>query len=802
MTRASLLLKVFLIGLAAMAPCVASAQTGDGRITGQVVSEADGPLKGATVAVQNPADSTLVTGVVTDSTGAFSIGGLDDDVYDVRVSFVGYTATRVTDVRLTRSRPVRDLGTIRLSAETSTLGEVTVSAERPAVEVQTDRTVYNTQQQIVTAGGSARTVLSDLPSIEVDLDGSISLRGSEGVVVHVNGEPTSLSGQSLASFLQSLPASAVERVEVIPNPSAKEEPEGASGIINIVLKRNRSAGWSGGATAGAGTNDAYNASGNVGYQSGDWRFFANYGYRRGSEDEGGSRFRRNFTSDPVTVLDQSSTETERERSHTLNAQTEYRPTKATSVTVETVLSTETEFQDARTGYVRETNGGMLVDRYARLNDAESGEQSLDTRASVKHSFGTDHVLTAKLRYEREWESEDALYTERSMDARRSLGAIQERERDDLDETEEEGTLELDYTRPLGDVTLETGYQGELRTQISDQVFEAFDTSTEAFRTRSTSRFDYDDQTHAVYGQLTVPLTNQWRVKGGVRAEHTFRTFTLPTRDASFDKRYFNVFPSVFLTYNRDDRYLARLSYSKRMRRPDTWQLDPVDDNEDPTFRFQGNPQLDPEYVHSFELSLTRQWDLASLSVTPFFRRSVNEIERREDLGPDGVTVLTFDNFASSNSYGVEVVTSLQMDDWVRGNVSFNANRVVTDASNVDTDLSNDAMAYSGRANLTFGVGPGLDLQVSQYYSAPRDIAGGTIGGRASSDVALKKDLFDGDANLSLRVSDVFDGTAFDVERRTDAFYTESRRIRDQRQIMMTFSYSFGSSDARQSRRGR
>ena len=781
-----------LLLIAPLAGHAQDAPDGEGRITGTVVTaEDEQPLAGATVAVQTPADSSLVTGVTTDSTGAFAVDDLPYGTYTVRVSFVGYAPKRLTDVRLARTRAERALGTVSLAAKTEQLQEVTVSAERPAMEVQTDRTVYNTSKQLVTAGGSARTVLNDLPSIQVDLDGSISYRGSEGVVVHINGEPTSLSGQSLASFLQSLPAASVQRVEVISNPSAKQEPEGAAGIINIVLDRNRSAGWGGGLTAGAGNNSQYSASGNVGYQSGAWRFFTNYGFRTGTEDEGGSRFRRNQTATPPVLLNQSSTETESDRSHTLNTQVEYRPSDATSVSIETVLSTDAEDQDGRTNYVRETEAGTRLDRFARLTDNESGEQSLDTRLSLSQDWGPDHSLEGELRYEREWESDDGRYTQHVLPPDRTLGPVQNRERETTDETEEEGTLELDYTRPFGATVLETGYQGELRTQISDQVYETLNDDTGSFQTETADRFDYDDQTHALYAQLTAPLTGVLEAKAGVRAEQTFTTFALPDRDQSFDNDYFNLFPSAFLTAKPNERYQARLSYSKRMRRPGTWQLDPIDDNEDPTFRFQGNPQLDPEYVHSFELSLTRKWAPATLSVTPFFRRTVNEIERREALRSDGVTVLTFDNFASSDSYGVEVVTSLQVEGWVRGNVSVNANRVVTDASNVDTDLSNDAMAYSGRANVTFPIGPGLDLQISQFYRAPMDIAGGEIGARMSSDVALQKDLFGGDGSLSLRASDVFDAMNFDLQRQTDRFYSESTRDWSQREVMVTFSYSFG-----------
>jgi len=800
MKRCLLLLSVFVFTALPLARAQ-KAPDGDGRVTGRVVmADSEDPLVGATVALRTSTDSTLVAGTTTDSTGAFTLKDLPYGTYRLRVRFVGYAPIRFTDVRLARTRPERALGTIALRQKTEQLEQVTVSAERPAMEVQTDRTIYNTSKQLVTAGGSARTVLNDLPSIQVDLDGSISYRGSEGVVVHINGEPTSLSGQSLASFLQSLPAESVERVEVISNPSAKQEPEGSAGIVNIVMERNRSAGWSGGITAGGGTNSSSTGSANLGYQSGSWRLFANYGYRRGSDEESGTRFRRNLTAEPTVLLDQSSTEEESDRSHTLNTQAEYRPSDATSVSVETVFSTESETVDERTNYVRETAGGDMLERFARLSDEDSGEQSLDARLSGRQEWGPDHSLEAELRFEHEWESEDNLFSERTLTGPRELGELQGRDQSDLDEQEQEGTLEVDYARPLGEGELETGYQGEFRAQRSDRILETLDEETQSFELEETDRFDLDDQTHAVYGQVSRPLNEAFEAQVGIRAERTFRTFTLPTRQESFDNDYFNLFPSAFLTYKPSETHQARLSYSKRMRRPGTWQLDPVDDDQDPTFQFRGNPQLDPEYIHSIELSLTRKWDPATLSITPFFRRTVNEIERRETLRPDGVTVLTFENFASSNSYGVEVVTSLQAG-WVRGNVSLNAHRVVTDASNVDTDLSNNAMEYSGRANLTFSLRPGLDLQVSQFYQAPMDIAGGHIGARMSSDVALQKELFGGDGSLSLRASDVFDAMNFDVTRETDDFYTESVRDWSQRELAVTFSYSFGSSDGGRGGRG-
>jgi len=775
---------------------------GDGRIEGQVVDASDArALPGATVSVRNPVDSTLVTGSVTDSTGAFAINDVPYGTYTLRISFVGFATKRLTDVRLTRERPERELGTITMAQQTAQLQEVTVSAERPAMEMQTDRTVYNTDQQLVTAGGSARAVLQDLPSIQVDIDGSISYRGNEGVVVHINGEPTSLSGQSLANFLQSLPASSVERVEVIPNPSAKYEPEGAAGIINIVLKRNRSAGWSGGFTAGGGTNQSYSLSGNLGYQNGPWRLFTNYGFRGGSEDEGGDRLRRNLTENPTEVLDQSSTESESDRGHTLNTQAEYSPGDATSISAETVLSIDTEDAESRRNSIFETAGGTLLDRYARITGEDGGEQSIDTRLSMSHDFAPDdHNLEAELRYESEWEDEDGSYREFGLTEAMELGPRRQREREDMSEREQEGTIELDYVRPLGRFDLEAGYQGEWSTEDNDQRFEIFNDGADAWRTEEVSSFDFEEQTHAAYALLTTPLSSSFDVKVGARAEQAITTFSLPARNDSYDNNYFSVFPSAYLTFKPNEQYQARLSYSKRVRRPNSWQLNPIDDNEDPNYRRVGNPQLDPEYIHAFELSLTRKWTPVTLSVNPFFRRTVNEIERRRRY-EDNVTITEFANFASSNSYGLEVVTSLQMDDWVRGNISLNAHRVVTDGSNFTTDRSNDAMEYSGRTNLTFSLGEGVDLQFSQFYRAPLDIVGGRMGAFTSSDVAIQKELFDGQGSLSLRASDVFDSMNFSIQQQLNGRYTQSTYDWSERQIMVTFSYSFGNNDRRGGRGG-
>ncbi len=804
--RTLLTLLVALVTLSCAEAAAAQDQPdGAGRIAGRVVdAENDEPLQGATVAVRQPSeDSTLVTGTTTDEMGRFTVDDVPLGRYVVRISFVGFTTETIDDVRLDEDGAEQDLGTIRLRPDTEQLDEVEVSGERPAMEVQDDRTVYNTAEQVVSAGGTATDVLEALPSIEIDIDGNISYRGNQSVAIHINGRPSSLEGDALTSFLRSLSADDVERVEMIPNPSARYEPDGMAGILNIVLKENREAGWNGGLTLGGGMPTALNGSANAGYRSNAWTLFANYGFRYSEDTGSGERFRENRMANPTTLLNQSNTEDDTRRSHVLNTQAEYRLAEATSLSLESVFSTRTSREDGRTNYVERTDGGALTDRYARLIETQDTDYDLDARLAFQHDVvPEEHTLSAELRYDIDWEYEDGAYAQHDLTADGDLDALRSRERDDLSEIEGEGSLQIDYQRPLGRFDLETGYKGDLRHLDSDELFETFDPEASAFRTERTNAFAFDERIHAGYGILSTGF-GLFSVQAGLRAEQALTTFTLESTGENYDNNYFSLFPSAFVLFKPTEAQQVRLSYSKRIDRPNLWEINPLDDNEDPNFRRLGNPSLDPEYVHAFELSATRHWEHFTLTASPFFRRTVNEISRRETIDEDGVTTLRFDNFESSNSYGAEFVVSLNVERWLRGNVTLNTYRVVTDASNVDAHYSNDAMAYSTRANLTFKVNETLDLQVSQYYRAPMNIAGGRMGGRTRSDVALRQRLLDGNAQLSVRARDVFDTMNFDIYRQTDTFYTESSRDWNAQQVRVSFTYNFGGGDApNERRRGR
>ncbi len=801
------LLGLALLGifLGSAAPAQAQDQEGPtGTLSGRVVdAQSEEPLPDATVALWKHAegDSTLVTGQATGPDGRFSFTDVPVDSYVLRISFVGYATQHFPNTRPAQSEDEGDLGTIPLPPRTAMQEEVEVTAQRPAARMETDRNVYETSERALNAGGSARSVLEDLPSIRVDMDGSISYRGNESVSLHINGEPASLQGQSLVSYLESLSADAVKRVEVIPNPSAEYEPTGMAGIINIVLQRDLEARWNAGLTLGAerDANDRYggNGSANVGFQSGGWRIVGTYSHRRDSEEDSDSRLVEQFNGNETnSLVDQTGFEEELERSHSFRTDIGYNFDQGTSLGLEGSFSLSRDEEDGRSEYweyLSQTNPENLQDHYVRLLDNTASDESFDGRFDFTHDFSDDHSLDAQVRYDRDFETEDGTYNVYGFQDNSRLDDPRSRELDVVNEDEQDGSLEIDYSRPLGSFSLETGYKGALRRLDSDQTYEVYE-NDQLTEDRGTV-FTFDELIHAAYGTLSRGL-GDFQAEVGLRAESVQTTFDLSSDDEVTNSSYTSLYPSAFLTYKPNQKRQARLSYSKRVDRPNLWDINPIEDNENPTFIERGNPGLDPEYIHSFELSMTQRWDVASVSVTPYLRHTVNEIEEvrfEEQIDGETVIVRQAQNLSTSTSYGTELITTLNFGNRLEGSISGNVYRSVTDGSNLNTDLSQDAILFSGWANIQAKLRDGLQLELGQYYRPARDIPPqGRMDRFMSTEMGLQQELFGGDGSITLRVDDLFNNTQMNMWYRDQDIYQQSNMQWGSREFSLTFQYNFGS----------
>ena len=783
---------------------VATAQSG--TVTGTVVDAAtEEPITSATVELRNAADSSLVTGAITTGEGTFRIGPIQTGDYYVRVSFVGFSPEIVPDVTISQQNQEVNIGTVALHEDTAQLEEVQVSAEREYMEVGIDKTTYNVQNQPVTAGGSAREVLENIPSIEVDMDGNISLRGSQGVAIYLNGKPAPMSGEALTSFLEGLSADDIARVEVIPNPSASYDPEGMSGIINIVLAKNKELGWGGGVSASAGTRENYNGSVNAHYGSGPFNVFANYSLRYEEEEDSGWRWRESLYLDPNTILELDMTGTETDLSNTFNASVDYELSKMNTLSFSTVFSHRSDAGselDSYTEYERVNVDADqdLTGRYNRRTDAENQDFSMDYRLDFQRVITPrEHELSLEARYEEDHEDELENYFQRRLplDNPDADGTLVERQRVDQGEQEREASLEADYQRPLfgKNAHLETGYDGEF-TWLNNSVYsESLDQATNTLipDPQRTDAFDYAEQTHSLFGVFGGKV-GDFGAQLGLRAEQALTSFNQKKLGETFENSYFSLFPSVHLSYQPTQSNTFKISYSKRVRRPNSWQLNPIADYDDPTFRRIGNPYLTPEYTHSGELSYSRLGKKYTLSFSPYYRYTVDEISWHEELRNDGVTVLTFENFATSSSYGAELIGSLTLGDWLKGNASVNAYKQVTDASNLSSSLSSDAIGFRTRGSLSAELGQGVTLQVSQFYRSPMEIPGGNIGAFTMTNMALQKELLSGRASVNLRASDVFNTMGFEVQRDMERYYQEYSREPNSRGLRLSFRYNFGQQD--------
>ncbi len=807
-----------------------------GSIAGQVVdTDTDAGIPSATVAVWRSADSTLVTGAVTDDRGRFLIEGVGAGDYYVVVRFLGYATQSISDVAIHRDNPRVDLGSVGLTSDMEMLEEIQITEKREPVQIKIDRTVYNTADDPISAGGTATNVLENIPSVDVDIDGNVSLRGSGNVAILINGRPAPVSPDFVASYLKQLPAGAIDRVEVMPNPSARYDPEGMGGIINIVLKEDADTGLGGTLTAGVDQRGGYSATGMFTFGKGPVTLAASYGFRREEDIAFGQSFRINRYADPLTYLDQNEDEDESGTSHMVNFSADYALSKKTTLNSSAQFGTQSEVERELNTYSQLDAGRDPLLNYVRNSVEDDSRWNADFRIGLTHDFGSpsarkaggdtggggrrgrwmrgnrggggssggaglgSHALSIEARLNTSMNDSDQEYVEELFET----GALRERQLATNERDHERGSLKIDYVRPLGSFRFETGYSGDYEGLHSNLFSRTLDQTTGEFEpdVNLNNVFDYDEQIHAGYAQLAREF-GALGLQAGLRVESATTTFTLFNTNEAFDNNYVSLFPSAFLTFKLNEANTLKASYSRRINRPRTWFLNPFPSFDDPLNVRIGNPYLGPEYVDAMEAGYVRFMSWGSLTLTPYYRRTTNEIRRYQQVREDGVTVRTVENFDSSDSFGLEMIGSFQGSgvlSGIRGYASVEGYQVNTNGTNVDADFQNKAFGWGGRVNMTyqlgnrFGIG-GLDFQGNLFYRAPMDTEQGRRGSMTFINLAVRQQFLGDRGSLSLTLRDPFKLAGFSYRLDQPSLYQDFERSWGAQQVAVTLSYTFGRSD--------
>ena len=743
----------------------------------------------ATVQLLSLPDSNIVKSMVTDNRGRFTLENVVPGNYLLRFSFISYDEAHMP-IEVKETQPKMNVGVVAISPLSSNLQQVIVSARKSMLNASIDRKIYDVTQDIMAQTGSATDILRNIPSVEVDVEGQISLRGSADVLILINGRPSPLTQ---AEVLQQLPANAIERIEVITNPSARYRPDGTSGIINIVLKKNTRFGLNGTITLNAGNRDRYNGNLSINYKTGRFNIYGNYSLRKDH--------RIRYNSIDRTYLDSMGKTT---GYFYLDGDSRFRPLMHTvtvgsdfSIDERNMVGLSLTYFD-RDMVRKETLQYRYTDplgeptlSYDRLRYDPEPEFEKNLTAYWQHNFRKEeHQLRIELNSSEAADNENNYYTN-IYHLPPTPPAF---DNTFVFEGENQQQLTIDYTNPLSEKSkLEVGYAGNFIQQDLNLRAEFYDTATKQFvidYTR-TNQFLYNESIHAFYG-LYQHSFGQFSISTGLRAEQAYVRGDLVTKDSVIRNDYFKLYPTLHVSYKNDDGEF-QLNYSKRVNRPEADDLNPFPDYQDPRNLRAGNPYLLPEMIHSVEFGY--KWQSGNYSFIPslYYRIEKNGFTNVIIPIDDSTLLTTMVNLSSDQSAGLEMIFSAKAGKFLTANLSSNIFYNTIDASALGFDDKKSIVSMSANLNANFSLFKATMAQLSCNYRSARLTPQGKVYPTFVMNLGLRQDFFDKKLSVIFTASDIFSTQRWKTVLDTDFLHQTSTNRRDGLAMYLGVSYRFGKS---------
>ena len=759
-----------------------------GSISGKVVDSQTGmPLEYATVALFIR-DTILLTGTTTNPAGEFTLDIKFFFTYSLRTDFIGYKQKWTRNISVSENNPQLRVPDIRIESTALDLGEVEISGERSQVQLSLDKKVYNVEKDIATSGGSAEDVLQNVPSVTVDMEGGVSVRGSGNVRILVDGKPSGLTGISSEDILKQIPASTIESVEVITNPSARYDSESMGGIINIILKKQKQPGLNGLVSITAGTGSRYNGSINLNSNQGKFNLFGGYDFRYSEREISGSQNRFTQFGDSIAYMDQDRSGLDEDVTHAFRAGTDFNINNNNTITLSGLYRLSDELGKTTLNFYTYDEFRNLTDYYQRLSENTEDEWNYDLNLSYRRTYeNRSKSLSFDAVYSAGEELDEEFIKEYPDDLQ--LNHVELEQTSDL-QNQQNLSMQADYIHPIGkEGKIETGVKSNLRIIDADfvRLIDGNASGGLVFDVNASNKFTYDDQVHAAYISYGNKI-GKYGYMAGIRSEQTFTLIDLKNSLPEIKNDYLDFFPSVFLSRELGKEQTLQISYSRRINRPRYRTLIPSSDYSDPLNLRTGNPYLRPEYTNSFELGYMRYIKTITLNATTYFRRTDDVIRRFRTLRPDGVSVLTFENLATSENYGAELVLTGQVAKWLRINASGNVFQNKTEAPNLGQELRSDFIGYFARLGLNLALPHKIDLQIMSNYRGPMESPTGRMREMFFMDIGVKKDILKNKGTITLRVSDPFNTGKFRYESFGPGFQINGSFDRNQQAVYLGFTY--------------
>lgn len=761
-----------------------------GKIKGFVMDEKSGqPLEFANIALYSLNDSLLITGTISGEKGDFEMEGLTYGEYYLVAHFIGFDKENVREIIIKKENPVVEPLKIELSPTNVEIGAVEVVADKAAIEYKLDKKVVNVSQVVNAAGGTAVDVLENTPSVQVDIEGNVSLRGSVNFTVLIDGRPSVLSG---SDALRQIPASALENIEIITNPSAKYEPDGNSGIINLVMKKNSLNGFSGIVNATVGSGDKYRGDFTINYRTEKFSLFAGADWR--DETNYGSMVseRETYLTDTTAFLDMNGSRDYIRGGHNFKSGIELFLSPKTTFTFSGELGKSKSTTDGKgkthayTMPVSQEIFSVSEETSARENDFYS------VNLNLQHNFNTEgHKIEAMVFYSGEKgtdneEESEILADGNYMKTSTYLDRVSTLETED----EKEFRFKLDYTNPFSESgRLEAGLYSRIDGEVESMVFEDFDQTINEWITNDlySSTTDFRREIHAVYATFSNKIVGL-QYMAGLRGELTFREIQNTNLAETSKLNRFDVFPTLHLSHPIKESNELMASYSRRINRPSGRDLDPSPGYWNRyTIRF-GNPDLKPEYTDSYELGFMKRFGRSYTSLDAFHRVTNNKIDRIETLGEDGIFTSRPDNFDNDYATGLELTGNVNFTKWLMVNASTSMyNYRISGQINGD-NFDRESTNWSGRMNTTVKFSENSRMQITGYYRGPSVSAQGDSKAMFYSNISYRQEFWNRKLSATLSIQDPLGTAKYERESYSDDFKSYFKWAREPRVVRLTLSY--------------
>ncbi|HET9747643.1 MAG TPA: TonB-dependent receptor, partial [Chitinophagaceae bacterium] len=718
-------------------------------IRGVVTDEKGKPIPYSSVILFNDRDSAQVAAAASDDKGRFDLSA-DSGSYYLKISFLSYEEEIIREIKVI-DKDV-ELDAVVLKTPVKILNEVVVTAEKKLMELKLDKKVYNVSQDVSSIGANASEILENIPSVTVDVDGNVSLRGSQGVRILIDGKPSALTGIRSNDALRNLQGAMIDKIEVITNPSSRYDAAGETGILNIILKKNKTTGFNGNFTGTIGYPSNFSGAYSVNYRTQKMNLFSSFGTSYRKNQGKGFSTQRYTGFDTSFIYNQTNRRSRSDRSFELVAGIDYFMNNSTTLTGSLLIDAGKE-NNLNTILYEDVSSTGLTKLSQRIDDETEKEGDTEVSLSLRKKFPgkNDKEWTTDFKWTNSGERESSDYAQDNTN-----GGVKLIQRSVNPAYEDNILLQTDFISSFGNEgNFETGFKGTVR-KIRNEYLVEEQTNGGTWITLPAfdNNMEFTEKVFAFYGMLSNKI-KKFSYQFGLRGEFTdMRTGLVKTNQLN-ERTYFNLFPSTSFSFELSGINTLQFSYSYRINRPNFRNLTPFSDFSDPRVFFIGNPNLNPEFTHSVEAGNLTDWGKGSFLAGVYYRYKKGVIERIRILDTSsGITNIIPVNLSTQKDLGLEFNLNLTAYEWWKLSSSFNFFRSHAKGEYNDEVLESETVSWTNRTTSRMTFFGQLDFQASLNYQSPRKNTQGRELSSYSIDLGLAKDVFKAKGTLTLNVRDL------------------------------------------------